>query len=106
MLPTLASFGMSGTNLARVGNIKYYRSGKMDVVLIDTDGNEITNDKGDKVTRELRVSDIPKEMLKNAYMEQYKGTKRNYETTETGSVAPTNGLYENPTKPKTTAGLY
>jgi len=64
---------------ATIGNVKYYRSGRMEVVVIDKDGEEIS-------TGELNVKDIPKEMLKNAYMDQYKGTKRNYETTETGGA--------------------
>lgn len=80
---------------SRIGNVKYYRSGKMDIVVVDKDGAE-------DFTRELRIGDIPKEMLKNAYMNQYKGTKRNYETTETGS---TDSLYGSP-KTTTTDNLY
>ena len=48
---------------SRIGNVKYYRSGKMDIVVVDKDGAE-------DFTRELRIGDIPKEMLKNAYMNQ------------------------------------
>ena len=73
---------------ARIGNIKYYRSGRMEIVLVDENGDRLTEGEGKKEkdagSRFLEIGDIPKEMLKNAYMDQYKGTKRNYETTETG----------------------
>lgn len=67
-----------------VSNVKYYRSGRMEIDVIDKDGAPL-------FTKELKVTDIPKEMLKNAYMDQYKGTKRNYETTETGQQQKFNG---------------
>jgi len=63
---------------ARIGNIKYYNDGRMELVIVNERGRELS-------TRKLMVADIPKEMLKNAYMDQYKGTNRNYETTETGA---------------------
>ena len=78
---------------ARIGNVKYYRSGKMEIVLVDENGDRLTEGEGKKEkdagSRFLEISDIPKEMLKNAYMDQYKGTKRNYETTETGGALNT-----------------
>lgn len=64
---------------ARIGNIKYYNDGSMDLVIVNERGRELS-------TRKLMITDIPKEMLKNAYMDQYNGTKRNYETTETGAT--------------------
>ncbi len=66
---------------SRIGNIKYYNDGTMKVVVVDEDG-------GTELERTLRIGDIPEEMLKNAYMDQYGDTKRNYKTSETGKQQP------------------
>ena len=90
----LARFIPNMPDYARIGNVKYYNDGTMKLVVIDKHGNTVSEPV-------LNVNDVPEEMWKNTYTEQYKDTKRNYGTTETGAKATT--AQQQPSNPQTPA---